>query len=442
MTSMLLNAFKTYQMIRAARASSYAPPARLRQFHERRLKALLVHAYQKVPLYRQLYAEAGFHPDHFRSLQDIERIPSLSKERLKAARPEEVVARGVDPQKCQTVVTSGSTGVPMRIYLGPHEVRWQRAAAWRILFEHGYRWTDRTLEIRKTAGPSFLLQRFGIAPKDWLSILDPPESWARRLVSGKYQVLVAGAGTLHALAEAQRGRTPFESPSFNRGFKGGTPPLIIISDSETLAPATRRLVHRVLGSSPVDVFGLVELSNFAWQCERREGFHISADSHLVEIAAPPAEPGPIIVTDLGMWTMPIIRYDTGDMAEWDPQPCPCGRTLPVLKHIYGRAIDSVLLPDGKRLFWPFFHEVLGAYDQINQWRLLQEDQRHIRLQLALPGDPDGLVARIESQIRRALPEEVQLVIERVDAIPIRPEEKTRMIQRGEYPPLKPPERPT
>src|SRR5262249_35847397 len=158
---------------------------------------------------------------------------------------------------------------------------------------HGFRWTDRTLEIRMTLGRRFFVQRFGFAPKEWVSILDPPESWARRLAETQPQVVVASAGTLHALAEAMA--------TLNLNL--ARPP-IVVSDSATLTPAVRRLVHRVLGTDPVDVFGLVELSNFAWECEQHCGFHVSADSHIVEIDAPHGKPGPIIATALHMWTMP------------------------------------------------------------------------------------------------------------------------------------------
>jgi phenylacetate-CoA ligase len=413
---MLLDGWKTFRLIRTALTSSHWPAHRLRRVQEERLRQLLVHAYGNVPLYRTLYDEAGFRPEQFRSLDDLDKIPILQKQRLKTAHPEEVVVHGVDPRRCATVDTSGSTGTPLRIYLGSHDLQWQRAVAWRILFEHGFRWTDRTLEIRMTLGQRFFIQRFGIAPKEWVSVLDPPESWARRLAETRPQVVVAGAGTLQALAGAIT-RLGLEPPG----------PRIVISDSEILALAVRRLVHRRLGTEPVDVFGLVELSNFAWECEHHRGFHVSADSHIVEVDAPPGEPGPIIATALGMWTMPIIRYHTGDLAEADPQSCPCGRSLPLLRRIYGRAVDSIVLPSGGRLFWPFFHEVLGHYAELQQWRVLQEDAHHLRLQVVAPGDSAGLLARIEADLYRALPGEVVLQIECVEKIPRAPGEKIRMV---------------
>ncbi|MGH7230651.1 MAG: phenylacetate--CoA ligase family protein [Nitrospiraceae bacterium] len=413
---MMVEGWNTFRSIRRALASSHWRPERLRRLQETQLRTLLAHAYQNVPLYRALYDEAGFRPETFRSLDDVVKIPILTKQRLKAAAPDEVVARGIDPARCATVATSGSTGTPLRIFLKSRDERWQRAVAWRILFEHGFRWTDRTLEIRMTPGRTFLIQRLGLAPKMWVSIQDPPQSWALRLAQTAHDVIVASAGTLHALAEAVE-VLGCETPR----------PRIVISDSETLAPATRRLVRSVLGSDPVDVFGLVECSNFAWECEHRNGFHVSADSHIVEVAAPEGEQGSIIATALGMWTMPIIRYDTGDLAEIQAAPCACGRSLPLLRRIYGRAVDSVLLPDGSRLFWPVFHEVLGGYTDLRQWRIVQENACRLTVQLAVPARNGRLLTRLDTDLRRVLPDGFRLDIERVERISVNPGEKTRMI---------------
>lgn len=413
---MLLNGWKTVRLIRQALASSRWRFEDLRQLQEEQLRNLLMHAYQNVPLYRGLYKEAGYHPDEFRSLDDIDKIPILQKDRLKQASPEEVVVQGIDPHLCGVVETSGSTGTPLRIFLGALDQQWQRVVAWRILFEHGFRWTDRTLEIRMTFGRQFFVQRLGIAPKEWCSILDPPEVWAQRIIETRPDVIVAGAGTLHALADTVK-TLGLNLPS----------PRLIVSDSETLSPATRQLVRGALGRDPVDVYGLVELSNFAWECERRSGFHVSADSHIVEVAAASGEPGPIITTALGMWTMPMIRYATGDLAEVETTRCPCGRTLPLLRRIYGRRVDSVALQHGRRIFWPFFHEILGCYDELRQWRILQDEINEVHLQIVVTNNAHGLPSRIKSDLQAVLPGEVHLRVERVEAIPFSPGEKTRMI---------------
>lgn len=412
-----LQAAKTWHLLRKAQLSSYAAPETIRSNQQRSLRALLQHAYQKVPLYRELYREAGFRPDDFHDLDDLEHIPVLSKERLKDA-GQDALALGINPASCVVVSTSGSTGTPMQIFLGPHEVCWQRAVAWRVLFENGFRWRNRTLEIRRTIGPSFLGQRFGLAPKDWCDLTEPPESWAELLAKRQHEVVVAGASTLVALAEAYQERNLPMAPR------------LIVSDAETLSPSARSAIRAGLGSDPVDVYGLVELSNFAWQCPERNTFHVSADSHIVEVVESeemPAKLGHVIATDLGMWTMPIIRYDTGDLAEHGDGSCPCQRTLPTLSRVIGRAVDSVKLPSGRRLPWPFFHEILGGFAKLKRWRIHQTRCDAIQLELVIDDKDNTLVEEISAALRDQMPEKLHIEWVRREQITDSLPDKTRMI---------------
>lgn len=406
---MLFGALKTVHWIYRSLGASHWPRERLQGHQFARFRRLVTFAHMRVPMYQKLYREHGFHPGQLQCLDDLQRIPILEKNRLKSTEPGDMLATGVDPASCRRVATSGSTGAPLQIYLDSDGQAWHRATAWRILFEHGFRWRDRTMEIRMAAGETSRLQSFGIAPKDWVSILEPPSAWVRRLLAVKPEVLVAGAGTLHALAEAM--------PDC-----GGTHrPRLIFSDSETLYPETRALVERKLGSTPVDVYGLVELSNFAWQCELRRGFHISADTHIVENR----ENTPMIVTDLGLHAMPLIRYQTGDFADPDSEPCPCGRTLPLLSRIHGRAVDSIALPSGRRLFWPFFHEVLGACSQIRQWRVVHRPGQPFLIRIAACNETIPIV---EAAVRSTLPEPAQFRVESVESFPEDPTAKLRLVQ--------------
>ena len=411
---MIRDAALTWHLLQEARRSSRRPAAWFRRRQESVLRRLLRRAYDRVPLYRRLYDRAGFHPDAFQTLADLERIPPLTKAALKGADPAETIVAGTDPASCTVLSTSGSTGMPMQIMLGRYERCWNRAVAWRILFEHGFRWTDRTLEIRLDLGESYAVQRFGIAPKDWMQILDPPEVWAECLAEKRHECVVAGAGTLEILAEAAQGRKI-------------CPPRLVISDSEPLTPLSRAGIRQALGSDPIDVYGLEEVSNFAWECEHRHGLHVSADSHIVEVAAPVGDVGLLTVTALGMWTMPFIRYETGDMAQATGHACPCGRTLPLLEAVHGRAIDSIELPGGRRLLWPYFHEILGAQPEVVQWQVVQTSVAEIVVKTVLrTPDPLG-PARLKTALLSHSPRDLRIEVQSVATIPLEANGKRRLV---------------
>ena len=88
--------------------------------------------------------------------------------------------------------------------------------------------------------------------------------------------------------------------------------------------------------------------------------------------AAPGELGRVVVTALHNLSMPLIRYDIGDLGELGP-PCDCGRGLPVLRRVVGRSRGLFTLPSGERR-WPLvgfarFREVAPA---IRQFQIIQE----------------------------------------------------------------------
>jgi phenylacetate-CoA ligase len=270
-------------------------------------------------------------------------------------------------------------------------------------------------------GKRFLIQKLGVAPKDWASIVASPESWARLLAERQHQVVVSCPSALEALARA------VETLGLHI-----VSPRIIISDSEVLTPEIRSIIRRVLGADPVDVFGAVEVSNFAWQCERRDGFHISADTHVVEVAAPPGKAGPMIVTALGMYTMPIIRYETGDQTQPEARPCACGRRLPRLAQMYGRVTDVVTLSDGRRIFWPFFYEILSGYQQLRRWQVVQAGPRQLQIRVVLDERDASFIPRMRASLQKSLPSEIELEFVPLDEIPLAPGEKLRLVIAGPH----------
>jgi phenylacetate-CoA ligase len=394
------------RMLYACRGRSRWDAAVLRVFQTRRLQRLVADAYAQVPLHRRRFAAAGVAPGDVRTLADLARLPTMPKALLRDTPPGELVAIGVDPAVCDVVRTSGSTGMPLRILRGPREIAWHRVAGLRILRELGFRWSDRTFEIRMEFGPAFFVQRFGVTPKRWMSMLEDPAEQVRALVEFRPHVVCATASNLHELA-ATALATGTRVPSLR----------MVISDGEPLVPPTRALVARAFGTVPFDVYGLVELSNFAWECERHDGLHVSADTHLVEILGDdgpvsPGTPGRIVCTDLVARTMPIVRYETGDWGALSVDPCPCGRTFPRLVGLAGREGDAVELPNGRRLHWPYFHETFARHEGLERYQVIQEARDRLRIRvLVRPERRASLVEQLRRELTMIVPPALRLEFE-------------------------------
>ena len=111
------------------------------------------------------------------------------------------------------------------------------------------------------------------------------------------------------------------------------------------------MIERVFEASPVDLYGLTEIGYVAWQCELRDALHVNAAAFLVEVLrdkrpAAPGELGRVVVTDLRGRTVPLLRYDTGDLAVAAAGPCACGRSTQLLGRMEGRSAGTVERGDG------------------------------------------------------------------------------------------------
>jgi phenylacetate-coenzyme A ligase PaaK-like adenylate-forming protein len=224
--------------------------------------------------------------------------------------------------------TSGFSRDPLEVPRGAAEARRWRAVALRTWFEHGYRWRDSTVHFDTHPGPPHPLQRLGIGRTTWI----PPDLDSARLVA-RFAAARADfvTGTPTALRRLCRA---LPAPA--------TQPRVVFAQGEVLDAATSAMVERTLGVAPIELYGLTETGYVGWQCELREHLHVNADSCLVEVLvegrhAEPGEVGSVVVTDLLGRTAPMIRYDTGDLAAAAEGPCPCGRSLPLLGRVAGRA---------------------------------------------------------------------------------------------------------
>ena len=135
--------------------------------------------------------------------------------------------------------------------------------------------------------------------------------------------------------------------------------------------------------------------------------HVQAENVLVEIlledgsACAPGEVGRVVVTDLHNFAMPLIRYAIGDYAEAGGA-CPCGRGLPVIRRIAGRASNMAIDAQGRR-YWPFVGSKTWINTPITQRQMVQLTRSHIEVRYVAPRDlapaemasvRDGIVAAL------------------------------------------------
>ncbi|HHQ47388.1 MAG TPA: phenylacetate--CoA ligase family protein [Acidobacteria bacterium] len=399
--------------------------SRLEGFQLERLRRLLRHAAANVPFYRELYGKAGIDVEEVRTLEDLRRLPVVRREDLQARPQEELIADGVDPARVIRTRTSGSTGVPLEILSRRRDRSVFNPSFFRSYLAWGLRPWHRMTYFQ--ARPEKLVERswyepLGIFRRQMLSSLDPPERSLEAIASWRPHLIHGYSLTLKLLAEA----------AVRRGVQVPVP--LVASTSGVLDEVGRDLIRRAFGARILDIYASEEAGSvMAWQCPRCEGHHLCLDTVVVEIVRDgrpvgPGEEGAVLVTNLSNFTMPLIRYEQGDIVRRSSREPVCGRGLPLIESVQGRAGDYVVLTSGRRLTPHPFFLVLDHALGVGRWQVVQESLERIvvRVTASATGEPPDRGFIVEG-IRRLVGPGVAIEVEVVERLRDDPSRKLRSV---------------
>jgi phenylacetate-CoA ligase len=382
----LIESLRTLRLLRELRA--LRSPEEIAKLQDGLLRDSVSRA-ASIPFYREVWAERGFDPADFGGLADLARLPLLSADDARAAL-QRVNSR-------ERYATSGSSGRPMSVPRRAAEQRVWRAVGLRIWLEHGYRWSDVTLRFDSQAAPAHPLQRLGLSRTLWILNELPLQDRVDQLLRADARVVVGTPTVLRQVCAALE----------SRGTRPARPRVVFVQ-GEVCDAWTRALIARVFGVEPVELYGLTEVGYVAWQCERRAGLHVNTEAYVVEVLddgvpVAPGQVGRVVVTDLRGRTMPLLRYDTGDLARAAEGPCGCGRPQPLLGRMEGRANSSIIRRDGTLVSTRAIVDGLAEILPPDRFRLRQDADRRIWLDVAADADDETLVvAALESVIGEPL----------------------------------------
>jgi phenylacetate-CoA ligase len=385
----------------------------------------VAHARRNVPFYRRIWKEAGVDPGRVRRIEDLALLPVIDPETARdAARNGELLAAGT-PADIEAFPSGGSTGAALRVPRGEVEARLWRAGGVRIQFEHGFHWRDRTVQFGRRPGPPHPLQRFGIAATDWISGEAPLAEQVACLAASRPHFVF---GHVAVLRRAGLGllehnvRLP--------------PPKAVFALGEVLDDESRATIREGFGSGPVDVYGMSETGFIGWQCGRRRDLHVNADCIFTEIlrdgvAAAPGEIGRVVVTTLRARTMPLLRFDTGDLARAGCGPCDCGRQLPTMGRVEGRARDAVTAYDGRVVTQRAVLDRLAGTLKMGEYRIRRTSEHRFVLEATSRAFANSAGPRDARRIVRSLFGEVELETEECKEFPARLKTHAFVDERGE-----------
>lgn len=389
------------------------PPSVMEELQAKRLRLILRHAYFNVPFYHRKFDEARVRPDDIKTIDDLHRIPPTTKYEIQRASVREVVARDFEVKKCKRSITSGSSGVPLTTYMSKEAFDFYSALWLAVFLENGVRFWDKKAiigEPRNFPKRKSLKEYFGIMPQKHISIFEDAQKQVEDLVAFRPDIIEGYPSSLSIIADAYKRQ------------KVCLKPRLIFTLAEALDRQTRRLITSSFEADLLDYYGSSEFSLIAWECPQHVGYHVNADCMIVEFLAngdlvDSNERGEITCTSLVNYAMPLIRYRQGDIGVPLEGRCPCGKTLPLMKMVEGRADDFLTALDG-RVISPtiFFPYPFRDFERIRQFRVIQEKRDVLRIQLVVEDDPLSAEVQMEArkEIRRVFGGDMQVEFDFLD----------------------------
>ena len=318
----------------------------LRAIQNEKLVKQVKHVYENVEYYRNLMDEKGVKPEDIKSIDDLHKLPFLTKADLRDAYPYGLLA--TDLKNCVRIQsTSGTTGRRVVAFYTQKDVDlWEECCARAIKAVGGT--NEDVCQVAYgyglfTGGPGLN----GGSHK--VGCLTLPMS------SGNTERQIQFMQDLHATILCC---TPSYAAYIGETLKemGLTPEDIDLKagifGAEPWTEEMRRDIEKSLGIKAYDIYGLTETSGpgVSFECEEQTGMHINEDHFLAEIidpetgeVLPEGSKGELVFTSLDKEAFPLLRYRTRDICVLSRKKCSCGRTLIKMSKPMGRSDDMMII---------------------------------------------------------------------------------------------------
>jgi len=394
------------------RKNVHKDPLVLKALQLQKLRKLLFHVYTNTDYYRRLFDKHSFDPNDVRSTEDLRNIPILEKNGIQK-NFDSIISKKTDKQKLTIHATSGSTGLPLKIFGDKTSESYNRALRYRSYVENGLSPKDIVVEITSPKNVNYRnlpIQKLGFFRRYKLSILDDQTELFERMNHIKPDIIECYPSVLNLITQTCNKQ--------NLRFK----PKVIFTIAELLLPAWRRNIVSFFNCDVRDVYGSVEFHRLAWECEKHEGYHLDTDVHVIEFLDSQNNPvktgdGYVVVTGLYNYAFPLIRYKIGELAKLKEERCSCGRSLPLIDSIQGREDDYIKLPSGKTIS-PRKINLLDSVEGIKEYVTVQVRRDLIKVQAVKnKGFREDIIDSIKSRIREGcLDEPIEVRVELVGKI--------------------------
>ena len=382
----------------------------IRAWQDERLVKQVRHVYAHVPYYKNLMDQKGVTPDDIRSVDDLHKLPFLTKDDLRDAYPYGLLAVPRS-EAVRIQSTSGTTGRRVVALYTQHDIDlWDDCCARAIVAAGGTK--DDVVHVSYgyglfTGGPGL---NGGFHKLGSLTLPMSSGNTDRQI-----QFMCDLGSTILCCTPsyaAYLGETINE-----RGLRDKIKLKAGIFGAEAWSEEMRQDIQRSLGIKAYDIYGLTEISGpgVSFECSEQTGMHINEDHFIAEIinpvtgeVLPEGEKGELVFTCITKEAFPLLRYRTRDICVLTRKKCSCGRTHVKMSKPMGRS-DDMLIVKGVNVFPSQIETVLlgkgyPANYQILVERVNNSDKLEVQVEMTpeMFSDTVGQVASREKELVDAL----------------------------------------
>ncbi len=382
----------------------------IRAWQDERLVETVHHVYKNVPYYRHLMEEKNVTPDDIHSVDDLHKLPFLTKDDLREAYPYGLLAEPLE--NCVRIQsTSGTTGRRVVAFYTQDDIDlWDDCCARAIVAAGGTK--EDVCHVCYgyglfTGGPGLNGGSHKVGCLTLPMSSGNTDRQIQFMTDLGSTILCCTPSYAAYLAETIVERGLQDQIKLKAGIFG----------AEAWTEEMRQDIQNKLGIKAYDIYGLTEISGpgVSFECSEQTGMHINEDHFIAEIidpvtgeVLPDGEKGELVFTSITKKAFPLIRYRTRDICVLSREKCSCGRTHVKMTKPMGRS-DDMLIVKGVNVFPSQIETVLlnkgyPANYQIIVSRENNSDVLDVQVEMTLEMFSDNLreVAAREKELVDAL----------------------------------------
>jgi phenylacetate-coenzyme A ligase PaaK-like adenylate-forming protein len=367
----------------------------LRQYQDKQVRRLIRFA-DTVPLYHEKFKQAGIHPTDITGINDIQKLPFVTKEDIKRHYPTGIISSKIKKDSLIEISTSGTTGKVLPIYIDLLDIVMGLFAYIRTLHEYDMSvWKNRITIIGDfaphTAESGYVTR--GVQPRfnlsgmfkniQWLNTNDDPKKVATAINDFQPEFIGGYVGMLGHLALQKEA-----------GFGKDISPQYIAATGSVLDPFLKSFIEKTFHAKIFEVYGATESGLIGFQC-KKGSYHLMSDLVYAEFLkngrpVSSGETGEMIITKLHGQGTPIIRYNAiNDIVVPLDEICSCGKAGSLIKKVYGRNDLALYLPGGTVLLPSSFSEIFSRIlyelktNKVKNSKIVQQDLTTLEIQIVI-----------------------------------------------------------